>query len=53
MSTHILVFGIVVAFSGCGLKKVIFIKKTLFVEVGLVFIYIWLKLWFKLRLNKK
>jgi hypothetical protein len=31
------------SFCGCGLKKVFFIK-TLLVEVGLVFIYIWLKL---------
>ena len=37
---------------GCGLKKIVFIKVFL-VEVGLIFIYVWLKLWLKLRLNKK
>jgi hypothetical protein len=31
------------SFCGCGLKKII-LQKVLLVEVGLVFIYIWLKL---------
>jgi hypothetical protein len=40
------------SFCGCDLKKVV-LQKVLLVEVGLVFIYVWLKLWLKLRLNKK
>jgi hypothetical protein len=40
------------SFCGCDLKKII-LKKILLVEVDLIFIYIWLKLWLKLRLNKK
>ena len=35
------------SFCDCGLKKV------LLVEVDLILIYVWLKLWLKLRLNKK
>ena len=37
----------------CSLKKVVFIKKVLLIEVELIFIYVWLKLWLKSRLNKK
>jgi len=40
------------SFCDCDLKKII-LWKVLLVEIGLVFIYIWLKLWLKLRLNKK
>ena len=37
---------------GCGLKKII-LKNILLVEDDLIFIYVCLKLWLKLRLNKK
>ena len=37
---------------GCGLKKIV-LKKILLVEDDLVFMYVQLKLWLKLRLNKK
>jgi hypothetical protein len=40
------------SFYGCGLKKVI-LQKIFLVKVGLIFIYVWLKPWLKLRLNKK
>jgi hypothetical protein len=33
-------------------KKII-LQKVFLVDIGLVFIYVWLKLWLKLRLNKK
>jgi len=41
-----------ISFCGCGLKKVV-LQEILLVEVCLVFIYVWLTLWLKLRLNKK
>jgi hypothetical protein len=40
------------SYCGCGLKKVVFIKSTYsWGWVGKI--YVWLKLWLKLRLNKK
>jgi hypothetical protein len=40
------------SFCSCGLKKIILQKVFLF-EIGLIFIYVWLKLLLKLKLNKK
>jgi hypothetical protein len=40
------------SFCDYGFKKNYFIK-TFLSEVGLVFIYVLLKLWLKLKLNKK
>jgi len=41
-----------VSFCSCGLKKIV-LQEVLLVEVCLVFIYVWLTLWLKLRWNKK
>jgi hypothetical protein len=49
---NVTVYGSVIVFMIIILKK-LFYKKIFLVEVSLIFIYIWLKLWLKLKLNKK
>ena len=46
------VFGIVIVVVVIIWKK-LFYKKVLLIEIDLIFMYGWLKLWFRLRLNKK
>jgi hypothetical protein len=44
-------YPVCVWYCGCDLKN--YFIKIFLVEVDLIFIYVWLKLWLKLRLNKK
>ena len=44
-------YPVCVWYCGCDLKN--YFIKIILVEVDLIFIYVWLKLWLKLRLNKK